>query len=127
MNKNLTLLAGMAGLSSCVGNSILDKQSNILPQKGVVTEANLLRTCDHSEQAYYFEIDTDATRKGPEYAAVVHFGCGKENIERAQKQFPKGAVIDLEKSAPIISRLVKLGKHENQNRIVFQKSCMERD
>ncbi len=127
MNKNLTLLAGMVGLSSCVGNAKLDKQSNTLPQTGVVTNAALLRTCDHSEEVYYFEIDTDATRKGPEYAAVVYFGCGKENIERAQKQFPKGAVINLEKSAPIISRFVKLGKNENQNRIIFQKGCMERD
>lgn len=126
MNKNLTLLAGIAGLSSCVSH-ISDKQLDTLPQTGIVTKESMWQTCDLLEQGYYFEIDTDKTHTGPEYAAIVHSGCGKKNIEFAQKQFSKNAVINLRKSTPIISKLIKLEKNENQNHIIFQKNCMERE
>ncbi len=127
MNKNIALLMGVAGLTGCVGQGSTTQKQEILPQKGIVTDAESFRTCDNPERVYYFEIDTDATRKGPEYAAVVHYACGKENVAIAQKEFPKGAVVDLKKSAPIISRLVKLGEREDKISVVFQKACMERE
>ncbi len=128
--KNIATLSviGMAGLSGCTATQNTEKEqmSEIsLPQQGIVTEACVMNTCDNSEKSYYIEIDTNATRKGPEFAAITYFACGMEQFLEAQRKYPKGAVIDLNKSAPIVSRLVKLDTLNGEPEVIMQKQCVD--
>lgn len=124
IKSNTTILLGMSCLCGCISNqgTSKEKAASDLPQSGLITEAASLNSCDREEKMYYFEIDTDPAHQGPEYAGVVYFGCGAENVKTIQRDFPNGAVINLQKSSPRISKLMKITSNGNSADVIFNKA-----
>ncbi len=118
-------IVGVAGLTGCVTQQKTEQQqmSNITSQKeGIVTEAFTMNSCDNSEKFYYFEIDTDASKKGPEFAAVTYFACGSRQMQEAQERYPAGAAIDMTTLSPYISKLLKL--EGNTSTVICRKTSV---
>lgn len=124
--KKITLLGAVA-LSGCMNTTSVQNDVETLPKEGIVTDATLFKTCEGKTESYYFEIDTDTQRMGSEYAGIVHFSCGKEAVHTAQKEYPVGAPINIQKSAPIFSRLLHLNSQDvNDFDVVLQKACYDK-
>ncbi len=124
--KKMTFLGAVA-LSGCTDTHAVQSYVDALPQEGIVTDSAMFNTCEGVPEAYYFEIDTDIQKQGAEYAGIVHFSCGKEAVYTAQKEYPIGAPINIQKSAPIFSRLLHFnGGEATDYDVVLQKACYEK-
>ncbi len=100
-------LVGTAGLTGCVSQQTMEQQQmkNIsLPKDEAIVEA---LTIDGRGETYYFEIDANESKKGSTAPAITYFACGSDQMHEAAERFPQGAIIDLQKSSPYISRVLQ--------------------
>ncbi len=123
--ENLVKLSivGVAGLTGCVTqeNTEQKEMTNLtLPKEGIVTEGFQMNDCEGNNKCYYFEIDTNPAQQGPEFIGITYFACGAEQMREAVERFPQGAVIDLQKSSPYISELLR-AQPNGEPTVVFQK------